>query len=63
VQNDPVCSDSVNPEVTINQGSSQSDPTLIDSITYSVIFNEPISPATFIASDISIAGTSGTVTS
>lgn len=63
VQNDPVCSDTVNPEVTINQGSSQSDPTLIDSITYSVIFNEPISPATFIAADISIAGTAGIITS
>jgi hypothetical protein len=49
VQNDPVCSDAINPEVTINQGNSQSDPTLVDSITYSVVFNEPINPATFIA--------------
>lgn len=63
VQNNPVCSDTVNPEVTINQGNSQSDPTLIDSITYSVIFDEPINESTFIAWDISIAWTTGTISS
>jgi hypothetical protein len=63
VQNDPVCSDTINPEVTINQGNSQSDPTLVDSITYSVIFNEPINLATFTIADISIVWTTGTITS
>ncbi len=55
--------DTVNPSVTINQKSGQADPTNVNSATYRVVFSENINPATFTASDLSVAGTSGAITS
>ncbi len=63
VQKPSGCNDTKKPSVTINQSPSQTDPTQIDSATFRVIFDEPISLATFTASDITLTGTTGTVTS
>ncbi|AUP80179.1 hypothetical protein [Flavivirga eckloniae] len=49
-------------EVTIDQAASQADPTDIDSIEFTVVFNEAIDAATFTADDITLSGTTGTVT-
>ncbi len=57
------CDDTVNPNVVINQATSQADPTTVDSATFSVVFDEPIDTATFTAADITLSGTTGTVTS
>jgi hypothetical protein len=48
--------DATSPMVTINQAADQEDPTSIPYIRFTVTFNEPIDPATFSASDISIGG-------
>ncbi|MDC0505968.1 hypothetical protein OAN96_00050 [Candidatus Gracilibacteria bacterium] len=57
------CDDVVDPNVVINQATSQVDPTVVDSATFSVVFDEPINVASFIAADITLSGTTGTVTS
>jgi len=63
VQNSPACADTTNPEVSINQTNSQTDPTILNNITYSVIFDEPINIWTFTAADINITWTTWTITS
>ena len=57
------CFDTTSPNVTVNQASSQVDPTTVDSATFTVVFDEPINTGTFTAADITLAGTTGTVTS
>ena len=59
----PSCSDSINPEVTINQENSQPDPTTINDIKFQVVFNEAVNVSTFTAADITISGTTGVITS
>lgn len=49
-------------EVTIDQAASQADPTDIDAIEFTVVFSEAIDPTTFTANDITLSGTTGTVT-
>lgn len=49
--------------VTVNQKSTQADPTNVDSATFSVNFDAQINAATFVASDITLTGSTGTVTS
>ncbi len=49
--------------VTLEQEGGQSDPTPVDSATYTVTFSDPITIASFIAGDITLSGTTGTVTS
>jgi len=58
-----VCIDTISPEVTINQAPGQDDPTGVDSATFQVIFNEAINVSTFTSSDITLSGTSGSITS
>ena len=48
---------------SLEQKLGQFDPTYIDKATFRVDFREPINPDTFIAEDIILAGTTGTVTS
>ena len=43
--------------VTLEQASTQDDPTPVDSATFTVSFETQIDPATFDVSDIVIAGT------
>ena len=57
------CVDIVSPNVTVDQASSQADPTAIDSATFTVVFDEPINIATFTVADITLSGTTGSVTS
>jgi len=54
--------DTVKPTVTINQKSGQNDPTNINSATFTIIFSELINESTFTSSDITLTGTTGTVT-
>ena len=48
--------------VAINQANGQADPTNVDSADYEVVFSEAIDPSTFTAAEITLTGTSGTVT-
>ena len=57
------CSDTVWPDVEINQATAQVDPTTVDSATYTVTFDEVINTSTFTSWDITLSGTTGTVTS
>jgi len=50
--------DNTAPTVTINQSSTQPDPTNINSVKYTVIFSEPIKEDTFTNEDILISGSS-----
>lgn len=54
--------DTTPPTVTINQKSGQADPTNVDSAEFTVVFSEPINESTFSSSDITLFGTTGTVT-
>lgn len=63
VQEPTGCADVIDPSLTINQAPSQIDPTSIDSATFRVVFDEPINIATFTVSDITLSGTTWTVTS
>ena len=49
--------DGVRPSVTIDQASGQADPTNATPVTFSVVFNEPVSG--FDASDVSLSGSAG----
>jgi hypothetical protein len=53
--------DNVAPTVTINQKSGQADPTNVSPVLFTVVFSEPIQPATFTTGDVVPAF--GTVTS
>jgi|GEM_PF-2918660 len=53
--------DTMAPIVTIEQATTQPDPTPLDNARFTVTFNEPIDEATFTAADITIAGIVGTV--
>lgn len=55
-----IVKDVQSPFVTINQHLSQIDPTATSPITFTALFNEPIQPATFTASDISTLGSTAT---
>jgi len=49
--------------VTINQAPAQTDPAISSPIRFIVIFNKPINPTTFTASDITLGGSApGTLT-
>jgi len=50
--------DNTAPTVTINQSSTQADPTNINSVKYTVIFSEPIKEDSFTNEDILISGSS-----
>lgn len=63
VQEPTGCTDTTDPSVTINQALTQVDPTSINSATFKVVFNEVINTGTFSSTDISLSGTTGTVTS
>lgn len=63
VQEPTGCADTTNPSVTINQATSQADPTPTDSATFKVVFDEPIDVATFVTSDITVSWTTGSITS
>jgi hypothetical protein len=58
---DALVIDTVRPNVTINQADDQADPTNQDSARFTITFAKPILATTFIASDLSLTGTSGTV--
>jgi Bacterial Ig-like domain len=44
-------------QVTINQATTQIDPTATGPVKFTVVFNQPINPTTFTASDIVLSGT------
>jgi hypothetical protein len=48
--------DNLSPSVTINQLATQEDPTVVPEVKFSVVFSEPINPATFTVDDITNAG-------
>lgn len=48
------------PTVTINQKTSQADPTTSSPVLFTVTFSAPINPATFTIADISTAGSTAT---
>ncbi len=54
--------DTIKPSVTINQAVTQADPTNVDSAKFTVVFSKAINPSSFTASDITLSGTTGTVT-
>jgi hypothetical protein len=54
--------DTAAPTVTINQAGSQADPTSLSPVNFTVIFNEPISVATFTGTDVTLGGTAGATT-
>lgn len=62
VQEPAGCTDTINPSVTVNQAPSQVDPTNSDLAVFKVAFDEPINTGTFTSADITLAGTTGTVT-
>ena len=48
--------------VTVNQASGQDDPTETNSAEFTVTFDEAIATTTFVAGDITLSGTAGTIT-
>ncbi|MFN8384541.1 MAG: lamin tail domain-containing protein [Anaerolineales bacterium] len=54
--------DTTSPAVTINQASTQADPTSTFPINFTVLFSEPINPSVFTASDVTQNGTATGVT-
>jgi subtilisin-like proprotein convertase family protein len=52
--------DTTAPSVTINQASSQADPTTDSPIHFTAVFNEPVTG--FIDSDVTLSGTAGATT-
>lgn len=54
--------DTGDPSVTINQKAGQPDPTNTNSATFRLVFSEPMRAASLTAGDITISGTSGSVT-
>ena len=57
------CDDITSPSLTLNQAVSQADPSSSDSATFKVVFDEAINIATFASGDITLSGTTGTITS
>ena len=49
--------DTTPPTVTVNQASGQADPTNAGPINFTAVFSQPIDPATFTATDVSLGGT------
>jgi hypothetical protein len=52
--------DTVNPDVTINQASGQSDPTNASTIHFTAAFSEPVNG--FTGADVTLSGTAGATT-
>ena len=52
--------DTTQPSVTIDHSSQQSDPTNHSHATFTVNFDEPIDPTTFVGSDVDVTGTATT---
>ncbi len=55
--NSVTLTDTTSPTVTINQSSTQTDPTSTLPVNFTVLFSEPINPAVFTTSDITQNGT------
>ncbi|MCC7441551.1 MAG: hypothetical protein IT285_07960 [Bdellovibrionales bacterium] len=53
--------DNVQPSVTINQAGGQADPVNATPVNFTVVFSEPINPATFTTADIGNSGSAPTV--
>jgi LPXTG-site transpeptidase (sortase) family protein len=51
--------DNLGPQVTVNQASTQLDPTNTGPVHFTVVFNEPINTTTLTNSDITLGGTLG----
>lgn len=51
--------DNLGPQVTVNQASTQLDPTNAGPVHFTAVFNEPINTSTFITTDVSLGGTLG----
>lgn len=54
--------DTGDPSVTINQNAGQPDPTNTNSASFRLVFSEPMLAASLTVDDITISGTSGSVT-
>jgi hypothetical protein len=54
--------DNTGPTVTINQAGGQADPAGVFPILFTLVFNEPINPASFITTDINQGGTATGIT-
>lgn len=57
-----ILNDHTSPTVTVNQSSTQTDPTSSFPINFTVLFSEPINPSVFTTSDITQNGTATGVT-
>lgn len=55
--------DTVAPTPIVSRAAGQASLTNIDHFEYTITFNKPINPSTFLATDIILAGTTATVTS
>jgi len=63
VQEPDGCMDVMKPNVTIEQKTGQADPTSLDSAEYTILFDEAINIASFTSVDISLSGTTWSITS
>ncbi len=54
--------DNSKPDVTINEASTQTDPTNSSPVVFTAVFSEPINTATFTDADINVGGTATTGT-
>lgn len=52
--------DTTTPGVTINQADTQADPTNASPVNFTVVFDEPVAPATFTDADVNVGGTAST---
>ena len=60
IADDDLPVDVTNPDVTINQGSGQGDPTAVSPIIFDVVFTEPVTG--FATGDVTLSGTAGATT-
>jgi len=52
--------DTVNPDATIDQASTQADPTNTSPVLFTAVFDEPIDTGTFTDADVTVGGTAST---
>ena len=54
--------DVTRPSVTVNQKDGQADPTTVNSATYTIVFSEEMNAATLTKEDLTVSGSTGSVT-
>ncbi len=56
----PLCTAVISPSVTINQAATQTDPTAVSPINFTVVFSQPVTG--FTAAGVTLSGTAGATT-